>query len=255
MAVLRAVGAATSTVPGAGLFAGLKFAPVVPELSDGAYLVRDFTQGMSSLPALADTPYRFDVGRYNERRRAMYTSDLFGNADPWAYQGGGDGDDGAGDVDEDEEAVTATAPPRDIHIGLDIGGPVGTAVHAFADGVVHSAGYNAAKLDYGHVVVTEHELNGIRVWALFGHLSAQSTASKRRGDPVRQGEALGWLGDSHENGGWPSHVHVQLSLVEPATHDMPGVVSSGKQYEQALRDYIDPRMVLGPLYTGDGLFE
>jgi len=36
-------------------------------------------------------------------------------------------------------------------------------------------------------------------------------------------------------------------LVEPTTHDLPGVVSPLER-EQALRDYPDPRLVLGPLY-------
>ena len=61
----------------------------------------------------------------------MYTSELFGCDDPWS---------------------SSAEEPRDIHVGLDIGGPVGTQIHSFADGVVHSAGYNAAKLDYGHGV-------------------------------------------------------------------------------------------------------
>ena len=47
---------------------------------------------------------------------------------------------------------------------------------------------------------------------------------------------------------------LQLSLEEPRTHDMPGVVSDA-QYACALEIYPDPRMCLGPLYPGDGLFE
>jgi len=68
------------------------------------------------------------------------------------------------------------------------------------------------------------------------------------------GQVVGWLGDKTENGGWPSHVHFQLSLLEPETHDMPGVVASS-QHAESLKIYPDPRMVLGPLYEGDGLFE
>ena len=44
-----------------------------------------------------------------------------------------------------------------------------------------------------------------------------------------------------------SQVHFQVSLIEPSTHDMPGVVN-GAQREQALLDYPDPRLVTGPLY-------
>jgi hypothetical protein len=35
---------------------------------------------------------------------------------------------------------------------------------------------------------------------------------------------------------------------------MPGVVSTA-QHKKALETYPDPRMVLGSLYEGDGLFE
>ncbi|GIT41297.1 MAG: hypothetical protein Ct9H300mP10_03070 [Methanobacteriota archaeon] len=55
------------------------------------------------------------------------------------------------------------------------------------------------------------------------------------------------MGDKHENGGWEPHLHFQLSLVEPETHDLPGVVAP-EDREQALLDYPDPRLVLGPLY-------
>ena len=90
---------------------------------------------------------------------------------------------------------------RDIHVGVDVGGPVGTAVHSVADCVVHSCGYNAAELDYGHVVVTEQQLNGRTVWALYGHLDEASSTNKRRGDKIARGDVVGWIGDRHENGG------------------------------------------------------
>ena len=219
-------------IPGSSLFSGLLFAPLVPSLHSAPYLVRDFTSGLAELPALEDTGYVHDVGRYNERRRSMYTSDLFGSADPWAAS----------------EAV------RDIHVGVDVGGPVGTPVHSVCDCVVHSCGYNSAELDYGHVVVTEQQLNGRRVWALYGHLD-EASSDKRPGDKLARGEVVGRIGDRHENGGWPPHVHFQLSLVEPDTHDLPGVVASA-QHAEALEVYPDPRMVLGPLYEGgDELFE
>ena len=89
---------------------------------------------------------------------------------------------------------------------------------------------------------------------LFGHLDAASVAFKRVGQVVERGERLGSFGAEHENGGWAPHVHFQVSLIPPATHDMPGVVSSA-QHAQALDRYPDPRTMLGPLYEGDGLFE
>ena len=237
--VLATLSQATGTtlVAGSGIFTGHSFAPLVPSLYDESgtpskdkYLLRDFTQGMSDLPTLAEAGFEHDVGRYNERRLFMYETDLFGSDDPWA----------------------AASETRDIHVGVDIGGDAGTPIHSIADGVIHSCGYNPAKGDYGHVIVTEHDLGGEcgRVWMLYGHLSKESTAGKKAGDAVQRGAVLGWLGDVHENGGWPPHVHFQLSLVEPETHDLPGVVSNAKHAE-ALKIYPDPRQVLGPLYDGE----
>lgn len=161
----------------------------------------------------------------------MYTTALFGVSDPHSK---GEGE-------------------RDIHVGLDIGGAAGMPVHCFADGTVHSLGYNPEPGDYGYVIVTQHELAGRRVWALHGHLSAESIKGKECGQRVVGGDWLCSTGAEAENGGWPPHIHFQLSFQEPETHDMPGVISIS-QRPDALARYPDPRGVLGPLYPGDGLF-
>ena len=137
-------------IDGSGLFAGLRFHPVIPTLRAGEYLVRDFTSGPDERP-LAELGFAHDVGRYNERRPAMYDA-----------------------TNSIAVAGFADAHKREIHVGVDIGGAVNTPVHAFCDGVVHCCGYNSAKGDYGNVIVTEQTLAGRRVWALYGHLSAQS---------------------------------------------------------------------------------
>ncbi len=71
---------------------------------------------------------------------------------------------------------------RDIHIGVDIGGSVGLPVRAIADGEITHCGYNAAQGDYGHVIVTEHELilpGGDRriFYALYGWACGLVTAT------------------------------------------------------------------------------
>lgn len=190
---------------------GCDFAPVIrlPE----AYEVYDFTRGYDPDRALA-SPY--GVGRYDEKRRGMYTAALFAGA-------------------------------RDIHMGVDLGAPVGEAVHAFFDGAVHRFGYNAAPGDYGYTLVTEHALDGRPVWALHGHLSARSLEGRYEGQRVARGEVIAWVGDRHENGGWNPHLHFQLSLVRPEVADLPGAVSDTDR-ERARAIYPDPRLVLGPLY-------
>jgi peptidoglycan LD-endopeptidase LytH len=170
-----------------------------------------------STPGAADSPppTPWAIGRYDEDR-TIYTQALFAGA-------------------------------RTVHMGVDLGGPVGTAVHAFWDGVVLHSGINAADGDYGGTVVTEHSVDGATLWALHGHLSHASVAASPPGRPLARGEVLGWLGDRTENGGWPPHLHFQLSRQRPGTHDLPGAVSRVERDEARLR-YPDPRSVLGPLY-------
>eukprot|EP00968_Pinguiococcus_pyrenoidosus_P010386 scaffold820_cov227-Pinguiococcus_pyrenoidosus.AAC.4 len=114
-------------------------------------------------------------------------------------------------------------------------------------------GYNEAHGDYGHVIVTEHRYTvpgtqeSFPVYMLFGHLSKESLHFKYQGKAVKAGDVIGWFGPPSENGGWPEHVHFQLSLVEPSTHDMPGTVSRA-QLPDALRTFPDPRLVLGSVY-------
>ena len=79
------------------------------------------------------------------------------------------------------------------------------------------------------------------------NLSAASSARWRPGDAFDKGTVIGWLGAESENGGWPPHLHFQLSRVRPKTHDMPGVVDPAQRAEM-LHRYPDPRMVLGPIY-------
>ena len=189
---------------------GQQFHPVV--VLPTSYEVADFTG--------KDTPQYgspWVVGRYAEKRPSMYTQGLFGGT-------------------------------RILHMGVDLGGPVGVAVHAFDTGVILHVGYNSQQGDYGHVVVTEHDFDGRPLYALHGHLSRASTLRWQTGQPFDKGEVLGWLGDVEENGGWPPHVHFQLSWRKPDGHDMPGVVDP-KDEQAARRLYPDPRMVLGEIYS------
>ena len=210
--------ARTSPVPRAQhaeVFEGLECAEIIP-VRGKKYLVRDFTQGMPrpsrwwefrrKLSAALGQLGPLDVGRYNEMRGNMY--DTLAESVPVV-------DDGA----------AAWGGMRNIHIGVDIGAAVGTPVRSFAQGKIHTFGYNPGAGDYGHVVVVEHTFKGVGVWALYGHLGGASMHGKYVGQPIERGEVLGFLGAPSENGGWPSHVHFQLSLLPPPTHDMPGVVS------------------------------
>lgn len=126
----------------------------------------------------------FAVGRYDENRVGLYESALF--------------DDTANDID-------GYNGRRSVHMGIDLDGPVATKVYAFADGRVHSAGYNAELGDYGYVVVIEHDLpaaggHSRLLYALYGHLNDGSIRGMLPGKRIKRGQLIGRMGDIHENG-------------------------------------------------------
>ena len=170
----------------------------------------------------------YSIGRYDENRIAMYCSEMFQNT---------------------ENEIGGFRGQRTVHLGIDLGGHVGSKVYAFADGLVHSVGYNAEFGDYGYVIVLQHTLpSGVHIWALYGHLDKSTVRDFHPGMTVRKGAVIGRLGDCHENGGWEApHVHFQLSMSPPETHDMPGA-SSLEDRPKALLQYPDPRFILGPIY-------
>ena len=191
-------------------FANRRFHPVV-DLSAG-YEVLDLSGG-AAVERMTDSP--FTIGRYDEDR-SIYTSSLF-------------------------------AGGRSIHVGIDIGAPAGTPVYAFEEGELFLQGLNEAPGDYGPTVITHHLLDGVDLWVLHGHLSLASLGERVPGDRFAAGDRIGWIGEESINGGWPPHLHIQLSYRKPDTHDLPGAVSQ-KERTAALQLYPDPRLILGPLY-------
>ncbi len=108
------------------------------------------------------------IGRYNERR-GIYRSELFSSE-------------------------------RNIHVGIDLGGPVGWQVHLPYEGTIAYQGYNAAAGDYGNCVITRHELQGQTLWMLFGHLDSTSVRHPLH-TVLPKGYVIGRLGAEAENGG------------------------------------------------------
>ncbi|DAC29035.1 MAG TPA: peptidoglycan DD-metalloendopeptidase family protein [Candidatus Poseidoniaceae archaeon] len=189
------------------------------------YWVFDFTK-----PNNTDwkCPFEYQIGRYDEHRPGMYNTELFGGE-------------------------------RDLHVGLDIGAPVSTPVYAFADGKVFSKGINPEAGSYGPTIITEHELqlpNSVgsrdfspaqKFWVLHGHLSTESLDMVEVGESFTVGQVIATIGHEYENGGWPPHIHIQLSLRQPEVNDLPGVVKLADR-EVALKLYPDPRLIVGPVY-------
>ena len=104
---------------------------------------------------------------------------------------------------------------------------------------------------YGPTIITEHRIpiEGVEqmLWVLHGHLSRNSLEGLEVGARISKGEQIGSMGAEHENGGWPPHVHIQLTFVEPTEPDLEGVVAPHNR-DEALQRYPDPRNLLGRLY-------
>ena len=71
-------------------------------------------------------------------------------------------------------------------------------------------------------------------------------------DVVRRGSSgpIRTTGCSRRRGGqwgYPPHLHLQVSLIEPETHDLPGVVTE-KDRVEARRHFPDPRRYIGQVY-------
>lgn len=189
------------------------------------YWVFDFTKGVD---ASWECPFDYQIGRYDEIRPGMYEQELFsGN--------------------------------RDLHVGIDIGAPQQTEVFAFTDGIIHSFGINSEDGSYGPTIITQHrvslashvgsqKMNPLTtIWVLHGHLATESLEGLELGQEVRGGQLLARIGNKSENGGWEPHLHIQLSLIEPITFDLEGVVARENR-QQALQQFPDPRLILGEIY-------
>ena len=204
-------------------FQGIDLIPDMPDISNISFeniidlpnnvYVHDF----ESYNKFQKTSNLFSIGKYNEKRPNMYEGDLFEKTN------------------------------RFIHMGIDIGAPVGTPVKSFYDGEIFLFKYNDQKLDYGYTIITKHQIKGQNIYALYGHLSNSSLKDKKIGQKIYSGEVIAHLGSEEENGGWPSHVHFQLSLIEPKICDLPGVVSES-DHNVAVKVFPDPRIVLGNIY-------
>jgi 4-aminobutyrate aminotransferase-like enzyme/Ser/Thr protein kinase RdoA (MazF antagonist) len=154
--------------------------------------------------ALRDADARIGVGGYLEAR-ILYDSPLFG-----------------GDAPTDRR--------RTIHLGLDFFAPPGTSVRAALGGTVHAFADNTQPLDYGPVVILEHQTDGgDRFYTLYGHLTRESLAALRPGRSVAAGERIGAIGRADVNGGWTPHLHFQL-IADPLGLgcDFPGVCRSSE---------------------------
>jgi len=96
-----------------------------------------------------------------------------------------------------------------FHAGLDFTAPQGTPIYATADGVIKEATYSAT--GYGNHVVINH---GYGYETLYGHMVR---IKSRRGQKVKRGEVIGYVGSTGKSTGPHCHyeVHKTGKPVDP----------------------------------------
>jgi murein DD-endopeptidase MepM/ murein hydrolase activator NlpD len=97
---------------------------------------------------------------------------------------------------------------RFYHAGLDIVVPEGFTLHAPLAGEVHFSGVDAGLGNYGGVVVLRHEVGGVEIFSLYGHLRLEPSMTV--GSRVEPGETFAMIGAREESGGWFTHTHLQI---------------------------------------------
>ena len=103
-----------------------------------------------------------------------------------------------------------------MHAGIDLAGPVGTAIYATADGVVADAGYN--KGGYGNLIKIDH---GRGIETRYGHLSAILVSPGQR---VVRGQQIARMGSTGRSTG--SHLHYEVRIDGRAVNPIPFMKST-----------------------------
>jgi 4-aminobutyrate aminotransferase-like enzyme/Ser/Thr protein kinase RdoA (MazF antagonist) len=195
------------------------------------------------------------VGQYDEARY-IYTSPAF-------QVGGG-----------------LTDETRTVHLGIDLFAEAGTPVRAPLAGRVVAFADNAAKQDYGPVVVMEHEVGGnsktltadrrrktaltpnpspkmgegdsavggrsssVKFYTLYGHLTRESLKHLKLGQKIKRGQKFAAIGSAKVNGNWTPHLHFQIMVDTLGLDtDFPGVALPS-QREVWLSLCPDPNLIL-----------
>lgn len=110
----------------------------------------------------------------------------------------------------------------EFHPGIDISGPLGTPIHATADGVVTAA---QVVNGYGREVTIEH---GHGVETLYGHMSGFAVTA---GQAITRGQIVGYIGHSGRTTG--NHVHYEVRI-----HNTP--VNPHKYLRTFIADFSTP---------------
>jgi murein DD-endopeptidase MepM/ murein hydrolase activator NlpD len=165
---------------------------------------------------LSSGNYKYGIGGYIEHRTLYARSSLFNT---------------------DEE-------PRRLHLGIDIWAKAGTPVYAPFAGQVHSFNDNNNFGDYGPTIILEHNLGGLKLYSLYGHLNRESLRGLYPDKIISKNQQLGVFGTADVNGNWPPHLHFQLMFdIADWSGDYPGVGRFSER-EKLIKNIPDPELVL-----------
>jgi len=144
----------------------------------------------------------------------------------------------------DKPEFTNDGLTRNIHLGMDFWAGAGTNVLSPLSGKVHSFKNNSKHGDYGPTIILEHELEKLKFYTLYGHLSVGSLDGLYQGKQFHQEEILGSLGSPEENVGYAPHLHFQLILDMQGNYgDYPGVCSE-QDLDYYSKNCPDPNLLL-----------
>ena len=134
---------------------------------------------------------------------------------------------------------------RCIHLGIDINTKPGTPIFTPLESTVHSFADNATNGDYGPTIILEHQIDGVRFYTLYGHLSRHSLIGLHVGMHLPISSPFAQLGSMEENGQWPPHLHFQIVLdMLNNQGDFPGVCSK-EELETYKTLCPNPNLILG----------
>tara|TARA_R110002020_G_scaffold184944_9_gene382257 strand:- start:44 stop:736 length:693 start_codon:yes stop_codon:yes gene_type:complete len=133
---------------------------------------------------------------------------------------------------------------RNIHLGIDIWCPAGTAVLAPISAKLHSYKDNKNYGDYGPCIILKHSIKDLNFYTLYGHLTRESLEGLKVGQLFKAGETIAHLGEPFENGDYAPHLHFQIIKdLQGNEGDYPGV-SNTSHLPFYLKNCPDPNLLL-----------
>ena len=145
---------------------------------------------------------------------------------------------------DNREQFETEGEQRQLHLGVDIWANAGTPVYSPLNGLVHSFQDNAHFGDYGPTIILQHQIGGLILYSLYGHLNRECLPKLSIGKTIKSGDHIANFGTAEVNGGWPPHLHFQLMLdMESMAGDYPGACRNSDKAIY-LQNIPDPALLL-----------